>query len=73
MNSTTSWLAATTDDAITYGVDYSGAVISPFTEAEGMQQPLQYWVPSISPRASPSIVVICSPSGGVIYCSLTHQ
>ena len=35
--------------AITYGVDYSGAVISPFTEAEGMEQPLQYWVPSIGP------------------------
>ena len=35
--------------AITYGVDYSGAVISPYTEAEGMQQPLQYWVPSIGP------------------------
>ena len=35
--------------AITYGVDYNGAVISPFTEAEGMEQPLQYWVPSIGP------------------------
>ena len=35
--------------AITYGVDYSGAVISPFTEAEGMEQPLTYWVPSIGP------------------------
>ena len=35
--------------AITYGVDYSGAVISPYTEADGMQQPLQYWVPSIGP------------------------
>ena len=35
--------------AITYGVDYSGAVISPYTEAEGMKQPLQYWVPSIGP------------------------
>ena len=35
--------------AITYGVDYSGAVISPFTEAEGMEQPLQHWVPSIGP------------------------
>jgi len=35
--------------AITYGVDYSGAVISPFTEAEGMEQPLIYWVPSIGP------------------------
>ena len=35
--------------AITYGVDYSGAVISPYTKADGMQQPLEYWVPSIGP------------------------
>lgn len=34
---------------ITYGVDYSGAQISPFTEREGMEQPLVYWVPSIAP------------------------
>jgi glucose/arabinose dehydrogenase len=35
--------------AITYGVDYSGAVISPYTEWEGMAQPEHYWVPSIAP------------------------
>jgi len=35
--------------AITYGLDYSGAVISPFTEWEGMAQPEHYWVPSIAP------------------------
>ena len=35
--------------AITYGVDYSGAYVSPFTEAPGMAQPLKYWVPSIAP------------------------
>jgi glucose/arabinose dehydrogenase len=35
--------------AITYGVDYSGAVISPYTEMEGMAQPEYYWVPSIAP------------------------
>nr|AAY82662.1 hypothetical protein [uncultured bacterium MedeBAC49C08] len=35
--------------AITYGRDYSGAVISPFTEMEGMEQPIKYWVPSIAP------------------------
>jgi glucose/arabinose dehydrogenase len=35
--------------AITYGIDYSGAVISPFTEMNGMEQPLKYWVPSIAP------------------------
>jgi len=35
--------------AITYGVDYSGAIISPYSEAEGMEQPVTYWVPSIAP------------------------
>jgi len=35
--------------AITYGIDYSGAVISPYTEWEGMEQPQHYWVPSIAP------------------------
>lgn len=35
--------------AITYGLDYSGAYVSPFTEHPGMEQPLKYWVPSIAP------------------------
>ena len=35
--------------AITYGIDYSGAVISPFTKMDGMEQPLKYWGPSIAP------------------------
>ncbi len=35
--------------AITHGMDYSGAYVSPYTEAEGMQQPVVYWVPSIAP------------------------
>jgi glucose/arabinose dehydrogenase len=35
--------------AISYGRDYSGAQVSPFTAAEGMEQPLHYWVPSIAP------------------------
>lgn len=35
--------------AITHGVDYSGAVVSPFTEWDGMAQPVHYWVPSIAP------------------------
>jgi glucose/arabinose dehydrogenase len=35
--------------AITYGIDYSGAHVSPFTELEGMEQPIKYWVPSIAP------------------------
>ena len=35
--------------AITFGVDYSGAVISPYSEWEGMAQPEHYWDPSIAP------------------------
>lgn len=34
---------------ITYGRDYSGARISPYTEYEGMEQPALYWTPSIAP------------------------
>lgn len=34
---------------ICYCLDYSFAVITPFTEAEGMEQPLKYWRPSIAP------------------------
>ena len=34
---------------ITFGRDYSGAIISPYTEKPGMEQPLVYWVPSIAP------------------------
>ena len=37
--------------AVTYGIDYSGALISPFTEKEGMQQPIKYWIPSIAPSS----------------------
>ena len=35
--------------AITYGVNYSGAYVSPYTEAAGMEQPVIYWTPSIAP------------------------
>jgi glucose/arabinose dehydrogenase len=35
--------------AITYGIDYSGAMISPFTDQPGMEQPFHYWDPSIAP------------------------
>ena len=35
--------------AITYGMDYNGAYVSPFTEFAGMQQPIKVWVPSIAP------------------------
>jgi glucose/arabinose dehydrogenase len=34
---------------ITYGMDYSGAYVSPYTERPGMEQPLLHWTPSIAP------------------------
>lgn len=35
--------------AITYGIDYSGDIISEETHAAGMEQPVVYWDPSIAP------------------------
>lgn len=35
----------------TFGLDYSGAVISPFSERPGMVSPLHQWTPSIAPSA----------------------
>jgi glucose/arabinose dehydrogenase len=34
---------------ITYGMDYSGAYVSPYTERAGLEQPVIYWTPSIAP------------------------
>ena len=34
---------------ITYGKNYSGTTITDQTKAEGMEQPIYYWVPSIAP------------------------
>jgi glucose/arabinose dehydrogenase len=35
--------------AITHGKDYSGALVSPYTEWPGMAQPAWQWTPSIAP------------------------
>ncbi|MCA8899815.1 MAG: PQQ-dependent sugar dehydrogenase [Hyphomonas sp.] len=34
---------------VTYGINYDGTVITEKTEAEGIESPLSYWVPSIAP------------------------
>ncbi len=34
---------------ITYGMDYSGAYVSPYTQRPGMEQPIVQWTPSIAP------------------------
>lgn len=36
---------------ITYGVDYSGDIISDLTHKDGMEQPLLQWTPSIAPSS----------------------
>jgi len=35
--------------AVTFGLDYTGARVSPYSELPGMEPPLKYWVPSIAP------------------------
>ncbi|HAL41550.1 MAG TPA: glucose dehydrogenase [Gammaproteobacteria bacterium] len=35
--------------AATYGIDYNGALISPYQELEGMEPPIHHWTPSIAP------------------------
>lgn len=35
--------------AISHGIDYTGASITPFKEAPGMEQPILVWTPSIAP------------------------
>ncbi|MBC7185134.1 MAG: PQQ-dependent sugar dehydrogenase [Marinobacter sp.] len=34
---------------ITYGIDYTGAMVTPHTDYKGMEQPLLHWTPSIAP------------------------
>ncbi len=37
---------------ITYGMDYSGAYVSPYTQKPGLEQPLVQWTPSIAPSGT---------------------
>ncbi|MEQ1754121.1 MAG: PQQ-dependent sugar dehydrogenase [Micropepsaceae bacterium] len=37
---------------ITYGMDYSGAYVSPYKEREGLEQPVVQWTPSIAPSGT---------------------
>ncbi len=37
--------------AVTFGLDYNGAYVSPFQRAPGMEAPLNHWTPSIAPAS----------------------
>lgn len=60
---------------ITYGVDYSGAVISPDTAKAGMEQPVIYWRPSIAPCGLEYVSNDRYPDlkGGLLVGSLSFQ
>ncbi|MBL7815486.1 MAG: PQQ-dependent sugar dehydrogenase [Saprospiraceae bacterium] len=32
---------------ISYGINYDGTILTPYTKKDGMEQPLHYWIPSI--------------------------
>lgn len=60
---------------ISYGVDYSGAKIGTGTEAEGYEQPLHYWDPSIAPSGMASYAGDMFPEwkGDLLVGSLKFQ
>ena len=60
---------------ITYGINYSGTVITYKKEAEGMEQPIYYWIPSIAPSGMTYITSDVYPEwkGNLLVGSLVFQ
>ena len=60
---------------ITYGINYSGTVITYKKEAEGMEQPMYYWIPSIAPSGMTYITSDVYPEwkGNLLVGSLVFQ
>lgn len=56
----------------TYGVDYSGAAISPYTQYPGTTQPLLHWTPSIAPGGMALVTGDAFPSlrGNILVAAL---
>ena len=61
--------------AVTFGLDYSGAVISPFTRAEGMEAPVAHWTPSIAPAGMTEYRVSLFPEwrGNLFVAALAEK
>ncbi|MFC5284838.1 PQQ-dependent sugar dehydrogenase [Pedobacter alpinus] len=34
---------------VSYGINYNGKIMTPFTQKEGITDPIHYWIPSIAP------------------------
>lgn len=60
---------------ITYGINYSGTIITNEKKKEGMEQPLHYWVPSIAPSGMVFIEGSLYPSlnGNLLIGSLKFE
>ena len=60
---------------ITYGINYSGTIITNEKKKEGMEQPLHYWVPSIAPSGMVFFFFCLYPSlnGNLLIGSLKFE
>jgi len=60
---------------ITYGINYSGTIITNDKKKEGMEQPLHYWVPSIAPSGMVFVEGSLYPSlnGNLLIGSLKFE
>ena len=60
---------------ITYGINYSGTIITNEKKKEGMEQPLHYWVPSIAPSGMVFVEGSLYPSlnGNLLIGSLKFE
>jgi aldose sugar dehydrogenase len=60
---------------ITYGVNYNGSEITPYTEMEGMEQPVMHWTPSIAPSGMTFVTSDKYPGwkGNILNGALAYQ
>lgn len=60
---------------ISYGINYDGSSFTEFTEKEGMEQPLYYWLPSIAPSGMQWVTSTRYPAleGTLLVGSLKFQ
>ena len=60
---------------ITYGINYSGTIITNEKKKEGMEQPLHYWIPSIAPSGMVFVEGSLYPSlnGNLLIGSLKFE
>ncbi len=60
---------------ITYGINYNGTVITPYTEKEGMEQPVMHWTPSIAPSGMTFVSSDKYPGwqGNILNGALAYQ